>query len=37
MGLGGWKYGLGVEIIWVIVKMDNGNIGDFKIRVEMMR
>jgi hypothetical protein len=37
MGLGGWKHGLGVEIMWVVVKMDNGIIGDFKIGVEMMK
>ena len=37
MNLGGWKHGLGVEIIWVLVKMDNGIIGYFKIGVEMMK
>ena len=37
MSLGVWKHGLSVEIIWVLVKMDNGIIGDFKIGVEMMK
>ena len=35
MSLGGWKHGLRVEIIWVVVKMDNDIIGDFKIGLEM--
>ena len=37
MSLGGWKDGLRVGIIWVIVKIDNGIIGDFKIGVEMVK
>jgi hypothetical protein len=37
MSLGVWKHGVSVEIIWVLVKMDNGIIGDFKIGVEMMK
>ena len=35
--MGEWKHGLSIEIIWVLVKMDNGIIGDFKIGVEMMK
>ena len=37
MRLGGWKHGLRVEIMWVVVKMDNGIIGDFKIGLEMVK
>ena len=37
MSLGGWKDGLRVEIIWVLVKIDNGIIRDFKIGVKMMK
>ena len=37
MSLGGWKHGLSVEIMWVVVNMDNGIIGDFKIGVEVMK
>ena len=37
MSLGGWKDGLKVGIIWVLVKIDNGIIGDFKIGVKMMK
>ena len=37
MSLGGWKDGLKVGIIWVLVKIDNGIIGDFKIGVEMVK
>ena len=37
MSVGGWKHGLSVKIMWVVVKMDNGIIGDFKIGVEMMK
>ena len=37
MSLGVWKHGVSVEIKWVLVKMDNGIIGDFKIGVEMMK
>ena len=37
MSLSGWKDGLKVEIIWVIVRMKNGIIGDFKIDVEMVK
>ena len=31
------QHGLSVKIMWVVVKMDNGIIGDFKIGVEMMK
>jgi len=37
MSLGGWKDGWKVGIIWVLVKIDNGIIGDFKIGVEMVK
>ena len=35
--VGGSMVQAGVEIIWVVVKMDNGIIGDFKIGIEMMK
>ena len=37
MRLGEWKHGLRVKIMWVVVKMDNGIIGDFRIGVEMVK
>ena len=37
MRLGGWRPGLRVKIMWVVVKMDNGIIGDFKIGLEMVK
>ena len=37
MRLDGWKHGLRVKIMWVVVKMDNGIIGDFKIGLEMVK
>ena len=37
MRLGGWKHGLRVKIMWVVVKMDDGIIGDFKIGLEMVK
>jgi hypothetical protein len=37
MSLGRWKNGLKVGIIWVLVKIDNGIIGDFKNEVEMVK
>ena len=37
MRLGGWKHGLRVKIMWVLVKMDNCIIGDFRIGVEMVK
>ena len=35
MSLDEQKHGLRVEIIWLVVKMDNDIIGDFKIGLEM--
>ena len=37
MSLGGWKDGLKVGIIWLLVKIDNGIVGEFKNEVEMVK